>query len=64
MNIFVEWNKLEFRKTNGKEKLRCPSCDDQRTDKKDKSLLVNHEDGYGKCFYCEALTFREDKKDF
>jgi len=65
MNIFVEWNKLEFRKTNGKEKLRCPSCDDQRTDKKDKSLLVNHEDGYGKCFYCEALTFREiNKKDF
>jgi len=65
MNKFVDWNKLDFRKTNGKEKLRCPSCDDQRSDKKDKSLLVNHEDGYGKCFYCEALTFKGvNKKDF
>ena len=61
MNNFIEWETLRFRKKSGKEKLRCPSCDAQRTDKKDTSLLINHSDGYGKCFYCEALTFREDK---
>jgi twinkle protein len=55
---FVEWNTLEFKKQTGKEKLRCPNCEDTRSDKKDKSLLVNHNDGYGKCFYCEALTFK------
>jgi twinkle protein len=65
MNKFVDWNTLEFRKNSGQEKLRCPSCDETRTDKRDKSLLVNHNDGYGKCFYCEALTFKkQDKKDF
>ena len=61
MNNFIEWETLKFRKKSGKEKMRCPSCDNQRTDKKDTSLLINHSDGYGKCFYCEALTFREDK---
>lgn len=64
MNKFIEWDSLAFKKGRGKEKLRCPSCDQERTDKKDKSLLVNHNDGYGKCFYCDALTFREDKQDY
>jgi twinkle protein len=61
MNRFIDWNTLEFKKLSGKEKLRCPNCDSQRTDKKDRSLLVNHKEGYGKCFYCDSLTFREDK---
>tara|TARA_R110000796_G_scaffold90263_1_gene194086 strand:- start:40 stop:1839 length:1800 start_codon:yes stop_codon:yes gene_type:complete len=61
MNNFIEWNTLEFKKQSGKEKLRCPSCDSQRADKKDRSLQINHIDGFGKCHYCEALTFREDK---
>lgn len=59
MHNFIDWETLPFKKQSGKEKLRCPSCDAQRTDKKDTSLLVNHSEGYGKCFYCEALTFRE-----
>ena len=59
-NKFIEWNTLEFKKTSGKEKLRCPSCNNQRSDKKDRSLLVNHKEGYGKCFYCEALTFKNE----
>lgn len=62
MNNFIEWETLEFKKQKGKEKLRCSNCDGQRTDKKDRSLLINHNDGYGKCFYCESLTFREDSK--
>ena len=61
MNNFIEWESLKFKKKSGKEKLRCPSCDTQRTDKKDTSLLINHNEGYGKCFYCEDLTFREDE---
>ena len=62
MNKFIDWNTLDFRKTSGKEKMRCPSCDSTRSDKKDKSLLVDHNSGYGKCFYCESLTFKEVNK--
>jgi twinkle protein len=60
MNRFIDWNTLDFKKFNGKEKLRCPSCDDTRSDKRDKSLVINHDGGYGKCFYCESLTFKEN----
>ncbi len=62
MNNFIEWDSLDFKKSQGKEKIRCPKCDNERTDKVDKSLLINHQDGYGKCFYCESLTFRESKE--
>lgn len=57
---FIEWNELRFKKQSGKEKIRCPKCDNIRSDKRDRSLMVNHAGGYGKCFYCEALTFRDD----
>jgi twinkle protein len=63
MNNFIEWKTLNFKKTSGKEKIRCPKCDSQRSDKTDKSLLINHNDGYGKCFYCEALTFKENNQN-
>ena len=62
MNNFIEWDGLDFKKSSGKEKLRCPSCDTTRSDKRDKSLLVDHNGGYGKCFYCDSLTFRDSKK--
>lgn len=60
MNEFIKWDTLSVNKVKGREKIRCPNCDDRRSDKRDKSLLINHDDGYGKCFYCEALTFKED----
>ena len=63
MNDFIKWETLQFKKSSGKEKIRCPKCDTQRTDKKDRSLLVNHKEGYGKCFYCEALTFRDETEN-
>lgn len=63
MTNFIDWNTLDFKKLSGKEKLRCPNCDNQRTDKKDRSLLINHKEGFGKCFYCDSLTFREDKNN-
>ena len=59
----LDWNILPFKKQRGKEKLRCPNCDSQRSDKKDKSLSINHNDGYGKCHYCDALVFKEDVKE-
>lgn len=65
MSKFIEWSTLDFKKQSGREKLRCPSCDEVRTDKKDKALVIYHNDGVGKCFYCSALTFREEnKQDF
>jgi len=63
MNKFIDWNSLDFRKDSGREKLRCPECDEVRTDKKDKALVIYHNDGVGKCFYCEALTFRDSLQD-
>jgi twinkle protein len=60
MNTFIDWSTLDFKKRSGKEKLRCPKCDEIRTDKKDKSLVVDLDNGYGKCFYCSALTFKSD----
>ena len=59
MKRFIEWETLDFKKLSGKEKIRCPECDSQRSDKRDKSLQIDHNDGYGKCHYCEALTFRD-----
>tara|TARA_R110001592_G_scaffold298074_1_gene568632 strand:+ start:6230 stop:8011 length:1782 start_codon:yes stop_codon:yes gene_type:complete len=61
MNEFIKWSELETNKATGKEKIKCPRCSDSRTDKRDKSLLVNHNEGYGKCFYCEALTFKQSE---
>ncbi len=61
MSDFINWSDLEIKKVNGKEKIRCPNCNDLRSDKRDKSLLINHNEGYGKCFYCEALTFKESE---
>ena len=59
MNNFIDWQTLEFKKTRGMEKLRCPSCDGQRSDKRDKSLVIYHNNGIAKCFYCDALSFRD-----
>ena len=50
-------NNLDFKKATGTEKIRCPNCDESRSDKKDKSLIYSHEEQRGKCFYCEALVF-------
>ena len=63
MSNFIEWNALDLKKLSGKESIRCPKCDEVRTDKRDKSLKIDHNSGIGKCFYCEALTFRESNLD-
>lgn len=58
---FIDWNSLDLKRTRGTEKIRCPKCDAARTDKKDRSLQINHNDGFGKCHYCNALTFRDSE---
>jgi len=63
MNKFIDWNILEFKKTKGKEKVSCPTCQADKFRKGDKSIQVNHNEGYGKCFRCESLTFRKDEDD-
>ena len=60
MNNFIEWNTLKFRKQSGKEKVQCPTCDAIKQRKGDKPIQINHTDGFGKCFRCESLTFRDD----
>ena len=56
MNEFIEWKSLDFKKQSGQEKIRCPKCDEKSSDKRDKSLLVNHNDGFGKCFYLFSFS--------
>ena len=63
MKQFIEWNTLPLKKYSGREALRCPACDEVRTDKKDKSLKIQHDKGFGSCFYCKALTFRDSVTD-
>lgn len=62
MYTFIDWKSLELKRSSGKEKIRCKSCDETRTDKKDKSLAIDHDEGFGSCFYCGALTFRDSNK--
>lgn len=59
MKQFIEWNSLPLKKQSGREPIRCPKCDDVRTDKRDKSLKIEHDRGFGNCFYCEAFTIRD-----
>ncbi|QQO97097.1 DNA primase/helicase [Cellulophaga phage Nekkels_1] len=61
MNNFIEWESLEFRKSSGKEKIKCPVCSAVKERKGDRSIQVDHKDGFGKCFRCESLTFRESE---
>jgi len=65
-NNFLDWNTLEFKKRSGLEKIKCPACISQRTNKRDKSLSINHNKGFGKCHYgaCGALVFRDSEKNY
>ena len=69
MKKFIEWNTLPIKKSNGIEAVRCPECDELRSDKRDKSLKVYHNNGTANCFYCNAFSIRDTdekvyKKDY
>jgi len=61
MNNFIEWSSLDLKKTSGKEKISCPTCETSKHRKGDTSIQINHSEGFGKCFRCESLTFRESE---
>ena len=48
----------------GNIKLRCPVCDEARSNKTDKSLSFNVDDEVGHCHYCEASFYRQKHKLF
>jgi len=48
--------------TSGKMKTHCPQCRERRSDKRDKSLSINLDNGMGKCHYCN-WTFRAREKN-
>ena len=63
MAEFIQWDQLDLPTGKNKVKIKCPKCIDRRTNKRDKSLQVNIGEGYGKCHYCEALTFKDNTND-
>ena len=52
MHKFIEWDKLNFKKQSGKEKVSCPICDATKQRKADTPIQINHSQGFGKCFRC------------
>ena len=59
MKKFIQWEKIPTQKSRGIEAVRCPECDEIRTDKRDKSLKVFHNTGTANCFYCGAFSIKE-----
>lgn len=50
-------------RTTGREKVRCPECDGTRSDKRDKSLSLDHDKGVWNCHYCNwAGSLHEGKR--
>lgn len=45
-------SELDIKKNKGQVKCVCPSCLNDRSDKKDKALSVNLDTGHYKCHYC------------
>ena len=45
-------------RTSGKMKVYCPLCRDKRKDKRDKSVLVNLDNGTAHCYYCDTTFYR------
>ena len=59
---FIDWNSLDFKRSKGKEKVRCPVCDAEKKRRADTPIQINHDEGYGKCFRCESLTFKDTEE--
>lgn len=56
----IEWDKIDLKgKTSGQKKVKCPNCQDRRTNKTDTSLSVNITEGVAKCHYCEEISIRD-----
>jgi len=62
MNTFIKWETIQINKASGNAKVKCPNCIERRTNKADRSLYINIDGGFGKCFYCHALAFKESNE--
>ncbi len=52
---FGNWDDLNLRgKTSGSLKTTCPSCENERTNKKDRSVSINLGTGLGRCYRCDT----------
>lgn len=61
----IDWKDIDTKgKSSGQIKVKCPSCIDSRTNKRDTSLSVNLNQGLANCHYCNEFSIRdfEDKK--
>ena len=53
---------IDLKRNSGKEKIVCPKCQDERSNKKDRAFSWNHADQLGKCHYCEGVFYiKKDK---
>jgi len=61
MSNIQNWDLIQTNKVSGRQKLKCPSCTETRSNKQDKSLMVWFDIGVAKCYNigCEALFFRD-----
>ncbi len=58
MKKIIEWTDLSFKREKGQEKIKCPECISERSNKADKSLSVNHDKGLANCHYCGAIAIK------
>lgn len=58
----IKWEDIETDKTSGQIKVKCPACIDKRTNKRDKSLSVDLDNGLANCHYCSEFSIRDFKE--
>jgi twinkle protein len=59
MKEFIDWDLIPTGKNRGTEKVKCPNCIERRTNKSDRSLSVNHNNGQALCHYCGVISIRD-----
>ena len=58
---FIDWDKIEHKGTHkGNKKTVCPVCSPTRTNKTDRCLSVDFDNGLAYCHHCEAKGFRDE----
>lgn len=63
MKIIQNWTEIGIHAgSKNKIKARCPECNEQRSNKRDKSLSVNTINGVAHCHYC-GITYLIDNKN-
>ena len=58
----INWEDISNGKSSGQFKTTCPSCIEDRTNKRDKSLSVSNDKGLANCHYCNDFSIRDFKE--